>query len=1021
MKNKTRFTSLDVRYAVWELSETVEGAYLQNVYDVKNKTYLFKFSRRDQQKTLVLVEAGTRIHATAFDRANPNVLPSGFITRLRKYIRDRRVTKLNQVAYDRVIHFEFGHETRPDSVFNLYVELFASGNLILTDYLNKVLVLSRKVQDRKNNDLILDVGFHYDPYNSNPLAPPSTANAIALLCPYFTPLEIEYLNSRKIIIPQDLEKIKTILENSKFDSKLSNSNVAISQSSLKNILKSEFPSPLCEQILIWAEIPLDCKITSLSTFFSALIEQCDSVVNSIVNGSREDSIGGYILLKDDGSFAEFHPFPFSLYSKSQYQHFKTFCESVDSFYHKLEELATTKAETVRTDLYQKKFKAVQDEQLARMSYLSKQMEDHLLSARLIESNMDLVEQAIAVVRAGLDNEMRWDELEDLIIAEQKMGRRVAKIIAGLKLQKSLIVLDLDSESSLSDRNLNDSSNSKDRPNLEKIITIAQDLDLNKKICSKSSKEKHLTEVDIRLGGFANSKRQYELRRVAFDKLGRTQKAFDHAIKSAEAKLKSEAKLDRKQRPQNLISKRKPFWFEKFNWFISSDGFLVISGRDMHQNEHIVKNILRKGDAYLHADVIGASSVIVKAFHSISSNEVALMMNIPHRTLVEAGALSLCHSRAWEARIVTSAWWVHASQVSKSAPSGEYLSTGSFVIRGRKNYLPPSQLILGFGIMFVLDEEGTVKRRNARIERLTTLDTDNIPEDTVKYTVDSDSINDDDQVEVVNTEIIRVKQNNNGNRSKQQDSTNEVKKTSKINGKKKSAKDKKKALKYRDQDEEERQARMELLGSAAPTKTNFKFSKPKISSSQLVSKSSKPSSLDQVSDRNMAEDHPQSSLGEADKKSVLEVDHSNQKNISKISIGDGYICPSNVLKNQSIESDLGSDDEILGLNELSVVDSLTGSLSPEDVPINALCVAAPFVVTQHYRFRVKLLPGTLKRGAAAKTSMALMLSENKASMSVIERDLLKSIPDSELNMTMPGKVRIAASGVEISKVRKAFKK
>ena len=40
-----------------------------------------------------------------------------------------------------------------------------------------------------------------------------------------------------------------------------------------------------------------------------------------------------------------------------------------------------------------------------------------------------------------------------------------------------------------------------------------------------------------------------------------------------------------------------------------------------------------------------------------------------------------------------------SQVSKSAPTGEYLTTGSFMIRGKKNYLPPSHLILGFGILF----------------------------------------------------------------------------------------------------------------------------------------------------------------------------------------------------------------------------------------------------------------------------------------------------------------------------------
>lgn len=44
--------------------------------------------------------------------------------------------------------------------------------------------------------------------------------------------------------------------------------------------------------------------------------------------------------------------------------------------------------------------------------------------------------------------------------------------------------------------------------------------------------------------------------------------------------------------------------------------------------------------------------------------------------------------------------LHA-QVSKSAPTGEYLATGSFMIRGRKNFLPPFPLVMGFTFLFKL--------------------------------------------------------------------------------------------------------------------------------------------------------------------------------------------------------------------------------------------------------------------------------------------------------------------------------
>ena len=50
-------------------------------------------------------------------------------------------------------------------------------------------------------------------------------------------------------------------------------------------------------------------------------------------------------------------------------------------------------------------------------------------------------------------------------------------------------------------------------------------------------------------------------------------------------------------------------------------------------------------------------------------------------------------------MATNAWWVNHDQVSKTAPAGEYLTSGSFMIRGKKNFLPPGQLIAGFGFMF----------------------------------------------------------------------------------------------------------------------------------------------------------------------------------------------------------------------------------------------------------------------------------------------------------------------------------
>lgn len=71
------------------------------------------------------------------------------------------------------------------------------------------------------------------------------------------------------------------------------------------------------------------------------------------------------------------------------------------------------------------------------------------------------------------------------------------------------------------------------------------------------------------------------------------------------------------------------------------------------------------------------------------------------------------SIAWDAKVVAGAWWVNNDQVSKTAPTGEYLTTGSFMIRGKKNYLPPCQLVMGLGFLFRLEESSIERHKNER--------------------------------------------------------------------------------------------------------------------------------------------------------------------------------------------------------------------------------------------------------------------------------------------------------------------
>jgi hypothetical protein len=198
-----------------------------------------------------------------------------------------------------------------------------------------------------------------------------------------------------------------------------------------------------------------------------------------------------------------------------------------------------------------------------------------------------------------------------------------------------------------------------------------------------------------LTAFANARKYYDQKKTTATKHEKTIEASSKALKSAEKKIRQDLKETKITASINKI--RKPFWFEKFLWFISTEGHLVIAGRDMQQNELLVKRYLLKDDVYVHADLHGAASVVVK------NKPQANGQPIPPSTLFQAGIMSVCQSKAWDAKMVTSAYWVYPDQVSKSAPTGEYLTTGSFMIRGKKNFLPPVQLVYGFGYLFKLDE------------------------------------------------------------------------------------------------------------------------------------------------------------------------------------------------------------------------------------------------------------------------------------------------------------------------------
>lgn len=151
-------------------------------------------------------------------------------------------------------------------------------------------------------------------------------------------------------------------------------------------------------------------------------------------------------------------------------------------------------------------------------------------------------------------------------------------------------------------------------------------------------------------------------------------------------------VGKEKKPRKRVKKRRK-WFEKFRWFYSRDGYLVLGGRDATSNEVLVKRHMAPEDIFVHADIHGAPAVVIKT----NGKEV------PETTIEDAFDFAASYSRAWKHGLVAiDVYWVRPEQVSKQAEPGEYVAKGAFVIRGKRNY-GKGKVELSIGVLFEEDK------------------------------------------------------------------------------------------------------------------------------------------------------------------------------------------------------------------------------------------------------------------------------------------------------------------------------
>ncbi|MBS3108822.1 NFACT family protein [Candidatus Woesearchaeota archaeon] len=205
-------------------------------------------------------------------------------------------------------------------------------------------------------------------------------------------------------------------------------------------------------------------------------------------------------------------------------------------------------------------------------------------------------------------------------------------------------------------------------------SLVKEINKKDKTFTMALKGSNLT-LNINQSIDVNASFYYEKAKRMKHKLAGAEKAITMTLE----KLKKSDIIEvKKEKP----AERKREWYEKFRWFISSDGFLVISGRDATTNDIIVKKHLEKNDLVFHTELKGSPFVVIKSNNNL----------ISQNTIEEAAIFCAANSMQWSAKLAASdVYYVGPDQLKKELG----LPKGTFMIHGKRTYLKPVlQLAIG---------------------------------------------------------------------------------------------------------------------------------------------------------------------------------------------------------------------------------------------------------------------------------------------------------------------------------------
>lgn len=411
-----------------------------------------------------------------------------------------------------------------------------------------------------------------------------------------------------------------------------------------------------EEILLRAGIDKTKLCNMLSEVeVNIIYDNLQILLSQVLTGKLEPCI----VLDESGGFMDVVPFRLKRYERLECKFFSSFNGALDEFYIQIGtvEKATANLEVDKLTREAERLKRIMESQKKTFAEAEADVLKNKKIGDMIYAHAGELQVLLDKFWIAKKNGKDWNTIVSEILAEKRSGLKPSVFFESLDV-KSLIIY-------------------------VKIDGLSFGLDLHGRL-------------------YDDAGRYYERSKRAKQKMNGAKASLEETCKKLaeiEAKIK-QAETPTYAKPNEVakeLAKRKikgKQWFEKFRWFTSSDGFLIVAGKDAVSNEVLIKKYTSADDIVFHADVTGAPFVIIKTEGKKPSEQC----------IREAGEFAAAFSRAWrEGFASTDVYWIKPDQLSKGAPSGEHVPHGAFVVSGKRNWLRGVPLKVAVGITATKDE------------------------------------------------------------------------------------------------------------------------------------------------------------------------------------------------------------------------------------------------------------------------------------------------------------------------------